>query len=144
MQGKIAGIAIKEARGATMKEVESAPVDGDGLSGNAEQAEHRRVTLLSSEQWSETMTELDADLPWHTRRANVLIEGLRGPEMMGKRVQLGNVELQINGETKPCGQMEQILLGLEQALVPECRGGVYGNVVQPGTIRVGDVVRISE
>ena len=31
--------------------------------------------------------------------------------------------------------------GLREALIPRCRGGVYGQVVAGGNIRAGDAVR---
>ena len=57
---------------------------------------------------------------------------------------LGDLKVHINGETEPCGQMEAAQAGLRDAMKPECRGGVYGNVVQAGPIRVGDTIRVVE
>ena len=33
----------------------------------------------------------EPDLPWHTRRANVLVEGLVMTDLIGKTVQIGDV-----------------------------------------------------
>jgi len=38
--------------------------------------------------------------------------------------------------------MDQQHAGLRQALVPDCRGGVYGQVLTGGTILVGDAVTL--
>ena len=48
--------------------------------------------------------------------------------------------LLVNGETKPCGLMERTLAGLEEALRPEWRGGVYVEVIDGGEIAVGDAI----
>jgi MOSC domain-containing protein YiiM len=141
-QGRIAAIALKPEHRGAMHEVDSAELGQRGFDGQVPTSGHRRVTLISAEQWAETMAELGASLPWHARRANVLVEGLRGPEMLGKTLQVGDIELQVNGETDPCERMDEIHGGLRQALEPDCRGGVYASVVRPGTLRVGDTIRV--
>lgn len=127
-----------------MHEVRAADaVVGGGLQGDLQVSLDRGVTLISSRQWKAVTSELGVELPWYTRRANVLIDadGLGG--LIGKNVRIGAVELEIRGETRPCGLMDQLHDGLRQALVPDCRGGVHGKVVKGGTVRVGDVVQFS-
>ncbi len=138
---KLIAIAIKPAHGAPLELVESAEVTiSEGLVGNVEQASHRRVTLLSKEQWAEVTAEAGADLPWQTRRANLLVEGIPLASLKGKMIRIGDVELNINGETKPCGQMDDAHDGLQGILKPECRGGMHASVQKGGTMRAGDAV----
>ena len=100
----------------------------------------REVTLLSAEAWAEVCTELGAELPWHLRRANFLVEGIDLAGTIGKTLSLGEVRIHVHGETKPCGIMDEQHKGLRKALVPDGRGGVYGQVTTEGTVRVGDRV----
>jgi MOSC domain-containing protein YiiM len=44
------------------------------------------------------------------------------------------------GETDPCGNMERAHPGLRAALTPNWRGGIYGEVLEGGTLSVGDAV----
>ena len=143
-EGKIVSIALKTAHGAPLIEVQEARVSEEGIEGNVHQRAERRITFLSKEQWAEVEQELDTLLPWTTRRANILVEGLDLVATLGKSLQLGDVRIHINGETEPCGQMEAAHAGLRDVMKPDCRGGVYGNVVQPGPIRVGDTIRVVE
>ncbi len=143
-QGKVVAIALKTAHGAPLIEVQSVQVSEEGLEGNVHQRAERRVTFLSKEQWAEVEQELDTPLSWTIRRANILVEGLDLAATLGKSLQLGDVRVHINGETEPCGQMEAAQTGLRDALKPECRGGVYGNVVGAGPIRTGDTIRVVE
>ena len=143
-EGRVVAIALKRAHGAPLVVVESVRVTEEGLEGNVHQRAARRITILSKEQWAEAEKEVATSLPWTTRRANILVEGLNLPSALGKSLQLGEVSVHINGETEPCGQMEAAQAGLLNALKPEGRGGVYGNVVRTGAIRVGDTIRVLE
>lgn len=140
ISGKISALAIKPAHYAPMQEVGEFFVTPEGIEGSAWASSVRRITLLFQEQWDEVQRDLGATIPWPTRRANVLVSGLRPQQLLKKRVLLGDVELDIHGETKPCERMDQAHDGLKNALKPDLRGGVYGSVVRPGRIRVGDTV----
>lgn len=139
---KVAGLALKPAKGLPLELLDSVEVTTQGIVDNIEQPTHRRVTLISKEQWEETVAELGCDLPWQTRRANILVEGLDLGELIGRRVQVGGVTLLINGETEPCTLMNTYYDGLMQALRPDCRGGVYGSVEEEGKIAIGDTVSV--
>lgn len=140
MNGKIVAIAIKPDHHAPMREVDEAAVAEEGIEGSAWASSVRRVTLLFAEQWDEVQRELGVELPWHIRRANVLVSGLHPRDVMKRRVRLGGVELEIHGETKPCERMDEAHMGLQAALKRDLRGGVYGSVVRAGQIRMGDTV----
>ncbi|RMF77711.1 MAG: MOSC domain-containing protein [Planctomycetota bacterium] len=136
---KVLAIAIKPAEGAPMEQVaEAVGVVDAGLEGNAPCTPDRGVTFISSKQWREVCEELGADLPWHTRRANILLDagGLAG--LVGRRVRVGEMLVEIKGESKPCGLMDKLHAGLRAALKPHARGGVFGRVVEGGAVRVGD------
>ncbi|MBI1901839.1 MAG: MOSC domain-containing protein [Planctomycetia bacterium] len=139
--GKITGIALRTSRSGPMREVVSVQaVPGGGLVGDHGGRGERGLTLLSAERWRQVVEELKTDLPWHTRRANVLVAGLDLAALIGKRVRLGEAEIVVRGETDPCGETERQFAGLQEALVPDCRGGVFGRIVVGGTVRVGDDV----
>ncbi len=143
MEGKIVAIAVRTQKNGPMREIERAEASlGGGITGDLPVSAARGVTLISREQWDEAMGELNADLPWHTRRANVLVEGLRLSDLVGLVVKLGEVELHIHGETKPCGLMDKLYDGLQNVLKPEMRGGVHGQVIFAGNFAVGDSITI--
>jgi len=137
--GKVLSIALRTGKRMPMREVESvrAQIDG-GLEGDVEAAARRGVTFISRDQWRDTMRDLDAELPWHTRRANVLVDAPKLGPLIGRTICIGEVEVEITGETKPCELMDQLHNGLRAALVPDCRGGVHGRIRRGGSIHVGD------
>jgi len=61
----------------------------------------RQVTLLDVGQWQTVLDELGVDLPWYTRRANLLIAGIDLPATVGWRLQIGACRFAIGGETTP-------------------------------------------
>ena len=140
---KIAGLAVKVQHGASLQDAESLELTPEnGIAGNVRTTSKRQVTFLGAEQWREALATLNAALPWQTRRANILLEGVRMPDLLGQTLAIGEVVVEIKGETEPCEVMDRQYQGLRRALEPECRGGVYGRVVQGGVICVGDEVRV--
>lgn len=142
MAPRIAGIAIKEEHRQPLVEVERAEIVESGLVGNVSQSDRRRVTLMAREQWEAVQSELGTDLPWITRRANILTEGLTMGGLMGKSLKIGDAELLVEGETVPCDLMDEYFHGLKEVLTPDCRGGVYARVIRAGEIGVGDTISV--
>lgn len=141
--GAVLGLALRFQDKGKMREVtEVAGVENGGLEGDLASRPDRGVTLIASEQWKQAIAELGVDLPWYTRRANILVnsDGLGG--LIGKRIRIGEMELKVNDETRPCELMDRLEPGLKDVLKPECRGGVNGRIIKAGRVRVGDEVRI--
>lgn len=107
----------------------------------------RQVSLIEAESWAAALHDLhvhpDQMVPWHVRRANLLVEGLRLPRDAGTILAIGDtLRIQITQECDPCSRMEEILPGLKAALLPDWRGGFLGKVLTDGAIAVGDTIRI--
>lgn len=105
----------------------------------------RQVTVMTEQQWKLACNEINADLDWLTRRANILIDDYQfNAADVGKVITIGNdVSLLITGETDPCKKMEVSHPGLEQALTPDWRGGVTCKVLSQGLIQIDDPVTIT-
>ncbi|NOT01960.1 MAG: MOSC domain-containing protein [Phycisphaerales bacterium] len=139
--GIIRGIASRPGDHEPIVEHESHRViAGLGLEHDPRAKGKRGITLLSAERWADTLRDLGRTLPWHARRANVLVEGVDLATTIGRRLRLGEIEVHVWGETKPCGEMDEACPGLKDALKPDMRGGVHAEVVTGGTIRVGDPI----
>jgi MOSC domain-containing protein YiiM len=138
--GRVLAIALRPARAEAMREVDEARAIADGgLEGDHGKSAKRGITLLSSSQWADAVADMGIDLPWHTRRANVLIDVPSLGELVGKTIRIGEVEVLVNGITYPCAHIEWMQPGMLKALSGD-RGGVYGKILNDGMIRVGDVV----
>ncbi|RME37040.1 MAG: MOSC domain-containing protein [Planctomycetota bacterium] len=141
--GIIRAIAWRPVDGAPMQETDACRVRRNtGLDTENRKPGKRSVTLLSLEAWRDVCRELGAELPWTTRRANFLVEGLDFSAAVGRPVRIGPVRVWIHGESKPCEIMDRQFAGLRRVLAVDMRGGIYGQTLNDGTIRVGDAVVI--
>ena len=142
--GEIVSIWIKRAHGGPMDRVgEAEMVAGRGLRGNADQGGRRQVTIIDEGAWAEAQLELGVDVDPSARRANVMLRGIDLEESRGKTLRLGECEIRIFGETRPCHQMDHAYDGLREVLRAPWRAGAFGEIVQGGTIRVGDAAEWS-
>lgn len=148
MTGKLCGIAGRMVRRAPMAEAVQAVISQEtGLSGDYKGTKHptRQITILASEDWQAALASLPANaanLPWLTRRANLLVEGLRLPRVKGAILGIGPAQLEITGQTYPCHRMNEAYPGLLKALAPDWRGGVTCRVLSDGEIAIGAPVHI--
>lgn len=150
MPGRLLGIARRAARRAPMEEISAGHISqAAGLEGDFKGAKYprRQITIVSREAWEAAclaLTDLagPVPLPWTARRANLLVEGVALPRAAGGLIAVGDVELEVTGQTYPCARMEEVHRGLLKALAPDWRGGVTCRVRVGGDIRVGDEVRV--
>ena len=139
--GKIRAIATRSAHLGPMVDVGEARAFADAcLVGDHGSSRRRGLTLLASGQWQQVTSELGVDLPWHTRRANILVEANTLAPLIGQTIRVGEVRVRIHAETIPCDEMDLLHPGLKAALTPDCRAGVYGHILDDGRIRIGDLV----
>lgn len=143
--GRLAGIAWKLKPRQPMVEAPSAAVAFD--TGIAEDFRgkpgKRQITVLFASDWAAACEELGETRAWTIRRANLLVADLANPRAAGGRLIIGDVELEITGETEPCSNMDRQWPGLTAALTPAWRGGVTARVLTPGQVAIGDVVRLT-
>lgn len=137
---KLEQIWIKRGKQGPMDPVAVATVDDRGLTGNANRGGRRQVTIISRERWAELMRDLGAALPPSTRRANLMISGLELQNSRDRILRAGSVRLRINGETRPCEQMEAAHAGLQALMRERWGGGVFAEVIAGGELRVGEDV----
>ncbi len=136
---RILRLWIRPVKGGPVEEQDSLELqEGEGTVGDHSFGGKRHVTVVFQEDWNDATKELGKDVDPSGRRANILVSGGNGRDWIGKRVNLGPVELEIHGETRPCPIMEKAAVGLQEALKPDVRAGVWGRVLKSGTLSKGD------
>lgn len=143
--GVLLGIATRPVKKAPMEELVSAAVTfekGVAEDSRGKFRNHRQVTVISSEVWNKVCTEMNKSMPWTTRRANLLVEGIDLEKTTGNRLHFGSCVLEITGELEPCNRMDHQYMGLTNALKDDWRGGVTCKIIQEGKIALGDKVSL--
>ena len=144
--GTLLGIGYKCEKYGSVITVKSAKV---GLTTGVAQdirgaAGKRQVTVLSKSSFDAACAEVGKELDWTTRRANLLVDGIELEDKTGNYICIGDLVLEITGETAPCYRMDEQCDGLKEALKPAWRGGVTCRVIREGIIQLGDFVTVAE
>lgn len=143
--GEVVSIYVRPAKREPVEARERVvAVAGVGLEGDHKQGGKRQVTLLSREAWQAACAEVGAELDPGVRRANLVVSGVALEQTVGARLRLGEVVVEVLGETDPCDRMEEAHPGLRGALEPDVRGGVFGRIERGGEIAVGEAVEVVE
>lgn len=142
--GRLIGIARREQKRAAMETLDDAEISAQTGVANDSRGKpgQRQVTVISAEAWAAACRDLGRQIPWTTRRANLLVEDVQLPQRTGAVIEIGDVRLLVTMEVDPCSRMEEQYEGLKAALTPEWRGGVACTVLQGGSVRLGDLVAV--
>lgn len=145
-QARVVALAVRPAKRSELVERPSLQLDpASGVVDDHGNRRHRQVTILSRSQWQAACSDLDEDLHWTTRRANLLVSGIEfGPEMLGQQLRIGEVVIVVHGELVPCYRMDELRDGLQDQLIPGWRGGIYGEVLSAGEIEIGQELQLLE
>ena len=151
--GKVLSLHLHPAHGGEpLRAVESIEVVAEkGIVGNGRYfgrtsrstglPSKRQVTLMEREQIAEHATALGLPLiPPGVVRSNIETSGLNLIALVGRRVQVCQAVLFFYEARKPCEKMDRIGAGL-RVLMEDDRQGVLAQVVQSGTIRLGDDIQ---
>ena len=143
--GRVERLWVKRAhRGPMDSQSAIELVSGRGVAGSADRGGRRQITILEREVWEALMRELGSDAAPETRRANVLVSGIDLRKSRGRVLRLGQTRVRVGGEVKPCERMEEQVAGLRALMFPEWRGGAFAEILDGGTITVGDTVAWEE
>jgi MOSC domain-containing protein YiiM len=151
-EGRIVGIYVAPAEGVPMEaRDEVRAIAGKGLEGDRYAAEagkysgtriedaKRAVTLIEREAVLGAASEYDVEISEGETRRNLVTEGVPLNHLVGKEFRVGAVRLRGFDLSEPCAYLEeQTRPGVRRALIH--RGGLRAEVLDDGSIRVGDPV----
>lgn len=129
----------------SVKAVAGRGLEGDRYYYRAEenpQSHHpeEEITLIESEAIAAAQAETDVVFgPADTRR-NIVTSGVRLDELVGRKLTVGEVEVEALELNPACAYLVRITKKrfLKQLIH---RGGIRGRIVSTGVIRRGDVIR---
>ncbi len=135
----VSSLFLAVERRKPMRQVDQALAVADrGFEGclHARQGSGRQLLLIDSE----TLAEFD--LVAGIVRENITTVGLNVSEIKaGDRLAIGSAVLEVTIPCEPCNRMEEIRVGLQEAL--KDRRGVLCRVIEGGRISRGDAIEIS-
>ena len=100
----------------------------------------RQISLIEREQLAEHAAALKIQsIPSGAARANIETTGVNLVSLVGQKVRIGNAVLLFYEPRTPCEKMDAVCQGL-RALMANARQGVMAEVVQSGSIRIGDAI----
>jgi MOSC domain-containing protein YiiM len=135
---------IRPHAGRPLTEVDELEIEaGRGIVGDHSHGRLRHVTVVFVEDWSEASRRLGRAIDPIARRANVLVSGGGGSRYARSQLFLGTVLLQMKGVVTPCPVMDRAAPGLAAALREGNLAGVWGRVLQGGTLHLGDAMRLA-
>ncbi|MFN2483588.1 MAG: MOSC domain-containing protein [Candidatus Limnocylindria bacterium] len=102
----------------------------------------RQLTLIAAEALEAMTAESGLSLSAAESRRNVLTRGITLERLVGKRFRIGPVLCIGEARCPPCGHLERLTRpGVVDALGD--RGGLRADILESGTIRVGDEVSLA-
>jgi MOSC domain-containing protein YiiM len=137
-QGSVASLQLCPAHRTPMQPVETArAIQDGGLEGDrhAHSGGSRQVLLMDEE------TLAAFGLGAGVVKENITTRGLALKILApGTRLRVGGALLEVTMTCTPCRRMDEIREGLREAL--EGQRGLLARVVEGGTLRVGDPIRV--
>ncbi|MGE3799390.1 MAG: MOSC domain-containing protein [Candidatus Kapaibacterium sp.] len=109
------------------------------FSKNVDETRDYEVTLIESEEIDRFNAEHGFSIDYGAFRRNIVTQGVRLNQLVGREFRLGDVKLYAVGLCEPCAYLAKVL-------VPEVlpamvgRGGLRARIVEGGKIRVGDMI----
>ncbi|MDG4647072.1 MOSC domain-containing protein [Roseibacterium sp. SDUM158017] len=139
--GRLERICLRPARRTGVTIADSAEIAPEGLRGDHGHARKRAVTLIQAEHLPviAALAGLE-DVAPGTLRRNLVISGINLSALRGRAFRLGGAVLQITGPCAPCSRMEEAL-GPGGYNAMRGHGGWCAEVIRPGSIAVGDMLR---
>jgi MOSC domain-containing protein YiiM len=148
--GSVVSIYVASSAAAPTRTVEEArAVAGKGLEGDryfdgrgtwsAHPGSGREVTLIESEALDALESEAGPHFAPGAHRRNVVTRGVPLNHLVGHDFRIGEVVLRGTRLCEPCEHLEKLTQpGIKMAALH--RSGLRADVIQEGSIRIGDVV----
>ena len=127
-----------EAIGLTEAQV----VEGFGLAGDwrSRRGKRRQITLIEAEALEEVARTLGVDsVPAGASRRQVVVRGIGLNDIVGKRLRIGPLLIEVYELCDPCENME-VKIGPGARAAMEGKGGVCALVLTGGVLRPGDPI----
>ncbi|MEG1002206.1 MOSC domain-containing protein [Clostridium sp.] len=139
---KIVAICMSEKKGTAKVQVESAKfIEEFGIENDAHAGKwHRQISLLELKKIDE-FNEQGGNVKFGDFGENLVIDGIEVDKLdIGKRIQIGDVILEITQIGKKCHNECEIFHRVGKCIMPI--HGVFSRVIKGGTIKINDNAKL--
>lgn len=144
---KVIKIGIASFNGNKIKEVSSVEaLKNEGLVGDRHSRKNNdiaeQITLIESENIDAFNKELKTNIDYKDFRRNIITEGIKLNDLVGKTLLIGKVKIKAHDLCKPCKHLQEIVK--QDYLLKKLmfRGGLRGEILSSGKIKIGDIISI--
>ena len=144
---KVIKLGISNSNNKKIKEVESIKVLANkGVVGDRHFSDYNdpscQLTLIESENIDYYNLKYGLNIPYVEFRRNIVTEGIRLNELVGKKLRIGNVEVEAVDLCRPCRHLTEILC--QDNILKEFlrKGGLRCQILSSSIIKIGDEIII--
>ena len=103
---------------------------------------YNQLSLIESENIDYYNIKYGLNIPYIDFRRNVITKGIQLNNLIGKKLTVGNVELEVNDLCRPCRHLTEILK--QDNILKEFlrRGGLRCQILSSSNIKIGDEIKI--
>ncbi len=145
--GQVLKLGITQNNNQPIKEVNSIEVLANkGIIGDRHFHEfndpYNQLSLIESENIDDYNIKFGLNIPYIDFRRNVITKGIRLNDLVGKKLRLGSVELDVIDLCRPCRHLTEMLNHKNVLKEFLRKGGLRCQILSSSTIHVGDKIEI--
>ena len=144
---KVFKLGISNSNNEKIKEVESIEVLANkGVVGDRHFSDYNdpfcQLTLIESENIDFYNLKYGLNIPYVEFRRNIVTKGIRLNELIGKKLKIGNVEVEAVDLCRPCRHLTEVLC--QNNILKEFlrKGGLRCQILSSSIIKIGDEIII--
>jgi len=145
--GEVFKLGITKNNNQPIKEVNSIEVMANkGIIGDRHFHDfnnpYNQLSLIESENIDEYNVKFELDIPHVNFRRNIVTKGIKLNDLIGKKLKIGNVELEVIDLCRPCRHLTEMLD--QKNILKEFlrKGGIRCQILSSFKIYVGDKIEI--
>ena len=144
---KVFKIGTAKNNNQEIKEVLSVEVlSNKGIVGDRHFSEYNnpynQLTLIESENIDYYNEKYDLNIPYIDFRRNIVTQGIKLNDLIGKKLLIGDVEIEVIDLCRPCRHLQEKLN--QKNIIKEFlrRGGVRCHILKSSKIIIGDYIQV--
>ena len=121
-------------------------VAGKGIKGDRNYHDNnearKQITLIESESIDYYNQKFNTNFSYLDLRRNLITKNIQLNELVGKKLSIGQIDIQVHDLCRPCNYLQEIL-GKDNIIKEFLRrGGLRCEILISGNIKVGDEIKI--